>query len=164
MFQAFKIDHLEHFPKDLEKLLDRQRTVIKNITESKDTEYVKVLKPMQDLDEELGLFFTPLSHLNSVMNSDETQKAYEASLPLLSKFSSEIAQNEALFKKIEQIKAEDTEAKTVVSHEIRDFVLSGAKLPEEKKKRMEEISLKLSELSNHFPRTCLMPPMLLNLS
>jgi oligopeptidase A len=155
MFQAFKIDHLEHFPKDLEKLLDRQRTVIKNITESKNTEYVKVLKPMQDLDEELGLFFTPLSHLNSVMNSDETQTAYEASLPLLSKFSSEIAQNKALFKKIEQIKAEDAEAKTVVSHEIRDFVLSGAKLPEEKKKRMEEISLKLSELSNHFSQNLL---------
>ncbi len=155
MFQEFKIDHLAQFPTDLEKLLDQQRTIIKQITESEDTDYVKVLKPMQDLDEELGLFFTPLSHLNSVMNSDETQKAYEASLPLLSKFSSEIAQNEALFKKIEQIKAENAEAKTVVSHEIRDFVLSGAKLPEEKKKRMEDISLKLSELSNNFSQNLL---------
>ncbi len=43
--------------------------------------YEKVLKPLQDLDEELGLFFTPLSHLNSVMNSEETQKAYEAVYP-----------------------------------------------------------------------------------
>jgi len=155
MFQEFKIDHLAQFPSNLEKLLDQQRIIIKSITESKGTNYVKVLKPMQDLDEELGLFFTPLSHLNSVMNSDETQKAYEASLPLLSKFSSEIAQNEALFKKIEQIKTSDEEAKTVVAHEVRDFVLSGAKLPEEKKKRMEEISLKLSELSNNFSQNLL---------
>ncbi len=155
MFQEFKINDLEQFPKELEKLLDQQRTVIKNITISNDTSYEKVLKPLQDLDEELGLFFTPLSHLNSVMNSEETQKAYEESLPLLSKFSSEIAQNEELFKKIAQIKATSDESKTVVKHEVRDFVLSGVKLPEEKKKRMEEISLSLSELSNQFSQNLL---------
>ena len=162
MFKEFKINNLEQFPQELEKLLDQQRTVINDITASNNTSYEKVLKPLQDLDEELGLFFTPLSHLNSVMNSEETQKAYESSLPLLSKFSSEIAQNEALFEKIEQIKATDDESKTVVEHEVRDFVLSGVKLPEEKKKRMEEISLKLSELSNQFSQNLLMPPMPLN--
>jgi len=155
MFQEFKINNLEQFPQELEKLLDQQRSVINNITVSNDTSYEKVLKPLQDLDEELGLFFTPLSHLNSVMNSEETQKAYEESIPLLSKFSSEVAQNEELFKKIEQIKATSDESKTVVEHEIRDFVLSGVKLPEEKKKRMEEISLSLSELSNQFSQNLL---------
>lgn len=155
MFQNFQLDNLENFPKALDTLLNEQRKVINKITHSEEFGYDKVLKPLQDLDEELGLFFTPLSHLNSVMNSDETQKAYEESLPLLSKFSSEIAQNEALFKKIEEIKAKTEEAKTVVEHEVRDFVLSGVKLPEEKKKRMEEISLKLSELSNNFSQNLL---------
>ena len=155
MFQEFKINNLKQFPQELDRLLKQQRTIINAITNSNEKSYEKILKPLQDLDEELGLFFTPLSHLNSVMNSEETQKAYEESLPLLSKFSSEIAQNEALFKKIEQIKATSDEAKTVVEHEIRDFVLSGVKLPEEKKKRMEEISLKLSELSNQFSQNLL---------
>ncbi len=155
MFQEFKIDNLEQFPQELDRLLNQQRATVEAITHSDDVSYEKVLKPLQDLDEELGLFFTPLSHLNSVMNSDESQKAYEASLPLLSKFSSEIAQNEALFKKIEQITTTSKEAKTVVSHEVRDFVLSGAKLPKEEKKRMEEISLKLSELSNNFSQNLL---------
>ncbi|WP_373031351.1 M3 family metallopeptidase [Sulfurovum sp.] len=155
MFQEFKIDNLEQFPKDLDALLNKQRVTIDQITTNDESSYETVLKPLQDLDEELGLFFTPLSHLNSVMNSEETQKAYEESIPLLSKFSSEMAQNTALFNKIEQIKAADDEAKTVVSHEVRDFVLSGVKLPEEKKKRMEEISLKLSELSNQFSQNLL---------
>jgi len=155
MFQDFKINNLEQFPQDLNALLNQQREIIKSITANDETSYEKVLKPLQDLDEELGLFFTPLSHLNSVMNSEETQKAYEESIPLLSKFSSEMAQNSALFEKIEQIKATDDEAKMVVSHEVRDFVLSGVKLPEEKKKRMEEISLKLSELSNQFSQNLL---------
>ena len=155
MFQEFKIDHLEQFPKALEALLNRQRETINKITASDESSYERVLKPLQDLDEELGLFFTPLSHLNSVMNSEETQKAYEASIPLLSKFSSEMAQNTALFNKIEQIEAEDEEAKTVVAHDIRDFVLSGVNLPEKEKKRMEEISLQLSELSNDFSQNLL---------
>jgi oligopeptidase A len=155
MFQNFHIDNLENFPKELDTLLNAQRTIINDITLSKETSYEKVLKPLQDLDEELGLFFTPLSHLNSVMNSDETQKAYEESLPLLSKFSSEMAQNEELFKKIEQIKADSAEGKTVVKHDIRDFVLSGVNLPLKEKKRMEAISLKLSELSNNFSQNLL---------
>lgn len=155
MFQEFKINNLEQFPKDLDALLNQQREIINNITTNDEISYQKVLKPLQDLDEELGLFFTPLSHLNSVMNSEETQKAYEESIPLLSKFHSEMAQNTALFKKIEQIKAADEEAKTVVAHEVRDFVLSGVNLPEDKKKRMEEISLKLSELSNQFSQNLL---------
>jgi len=155
MFQNFQIDNLEHFPKELDALLNKQRTIINDITNSTDNSYATILKPLQDLDEELGMFFTPLSHLNSVMNSDETQKAYEESLPLLSKFSSEIAQNVELFKKIEQIKADSEEAKTVITHDIRDFVLSGVNLPEDKKKRMEEISLKLSKLSNNFSQNLL---------
>jgi oligopeptidase A len=155
MFQNFHIDNLDTFPKKLNDLLDTQRKVIKDITNSTESSYEKVLKPLQDLDEELGLFFTPLSHLNSVMNSNETQKAYEDSLPLLSKFGSEMAQNEALFKKIETIKASSDEAQTVVEHEVRDFVLSGVKLADKEKKRMEEISLKLSELSNNFSQNLL---------
>jgi oligopeptidase A len=155
MFQEFKINNLEQFPKKLDALLNQQREVINDITANAESSYEKVLKPLQDLDEELGLFFTPLSHLNAVMNSEETQKAYEESIPLLSKFHSEMAQNTALFKKIEQIKVSDDEAKTVVSHEVRDFVLSGVNLPEDKKKRIEEISLKLSELSNQFSQNLL---------
>jgi len=155
MFQDFKIDNLQDFPMALEALLNKQRKTIESISTSKEESYEKILKPLQDLDEELGLFFTPLSHLNSTMNSKETQKAYEESIPLLSKFSSEIAQNEALFHKIENITITQNEPKKVLENEIKSFILSGAKLPIEKKKRLEEISLRLSELSNDFSQNLL---------
>ena len=155
MFQTFSINNLDSFPKDLDALLNTQRATIETLTQNNSTSYEDILKPLQDLDEELGLFFTPLSHLNSVMNSEQTQKAYQDSLPLLSKFSSEIAQNEALFHKIEQITTANDEAKRVLSNEIRGFVLSGVNLPSEQKKRMETISLELSELSNQFSQNLL---------
>ena len=155
MFQEFKIENLEEFPQRLDKLLDSQREVIKEITQSSDTSYESVLKPLQDLDEELDLFFTPLSHLNSVLNSPQTQKAYEESLPLLSKFGSQMAQNEALFHKIEKLQTDNIEAKKVIENDIRGFVLSGINLPQKEKKRMEEISLRLSKLSNNFSQNLL---------
>jgi len=133
-FQEFKIDNLETFPKELESLLARQLESIDEITNSDKNSYAEVLKPLQDLDNELELFFTPLSHLNSVNNSEETKKAYEESLPQLSKFSSQIAQNEKLFEKIKTISSDDLEEKKVISNNIRDFVLSGAELPMEQKK------------------------------
>jgi oligopeptidase A len=155
MFQPFAIHDLETFPQRLEAMLNRHRETIDTITKSDENSYEKVLKPLQDLDEELGLFFTPLAHLNSVMNSPQTQKAYEECIPLLSKFSSQMAQNVALFKKIEQIQTNNEEAQRVLKHEIRDFVLSGINLPDKKKKRLEKIVLQLSELGNQFSQNLL---------
>ena len=154
-FQEFKIENLEAFPKDLEVMLASQLAVIEEIVKSDESAYDKVIKPMQDLDEELGNFFTPLSHLNSVENSEATQKAYEASLPHLSKFSSTIAQNEALFEKIKSVNAQNSEQKRVLEHDIRDFVLSGTDLSLEEKKELEAIDLKLSELGNNFSQNLL---------
>ena len=154
-FQEFKIDNLEGFPKELERLLAKQLDSIDKITKSDDISYAGVLKPLQDLDEELENFFTPLSHLNSVENSEETQKAYELSLPQLSKFSSTIAQNEELFHKIKKITSTDLEAKKVIENDIRGFVLAGAELPLEHKKELEEIDMRLSELSNSFSQNLL---------
>lgn len=154
-FKEFKIDNLEKFPKDLEQLLASQLERVEAITNSSDSSYELVLKPLQDMDEELESFFTPLSHLNSVENSKETQKAYEESLPQLSKFSSKIAQNEELFKKIKEITSTDLEAKKVIENDIRGFVLAGAELPLDKKKELEEINLRLSELGNNFSQNLL---------
>lgn len=154
-FQEFKIDNLEQFPKDLELLLAQQLETIDAITKSEKESYDEVLKPLQDLEEELGNFFSPLAHLNSVENSEETQKAYEASLPQLSMFSSTIAQNEALFKKIKNISSEDLESSKVIENDIKGFVLAGAELPIEEKKELEEINLRLSELGNQFSQNLL---------
>ena len=154
-FQEFKIDNLETFPNELEKLLASQLATINELSSNSDYSYAGVIKPMQDLDEELGNFFTPLSHLNSVENSEATQKAYEACLPQLSKFSSAISQNEELYAKLKKIKSEDSEEKRVLENDIRDFVLSGAELSQEKKKELEEINLKLSELGNNFSQNLL---------
>ena len=154
MFIEFNIENLEKFPKDLNNLLEKQKNSIDNIAKNAKN-YQDSIKVLDDLSEELDRFFTPLSHLNSVLNSKETQKAYEESLPLLSKFYSYISQHQELYEKIKSIKANSSLEKRVLDLEIRDFKLSGAELSKEDKKSLEEINLELSNLSNQFSQNLL---------
>ena len=149
-FKEFKLENLENFPEELENLLKKQLETIDNIANGSANSYKDVLKPLQDLENQLEIFFTPLSHLNSVNNSDETKEAYEKSLPQISKFHSKISQNEKLFHKIEGLSSSIAEESRVIQNSIRDFILSGAKLSIEEKRELEEIDLELSELSNSF--------------
>jgi len=157
MFQSFTISdkELKDFPQRLDRVLKRQKEKIDSLVSSSSYDYEAVMKPLEDLDEERSLFFTPLSHLNSVLNSKETQEAYEASLPILSRFNSEIAQNEALYAKLKRLNAKTMEQKKVLENEIQNLRLSGAELPLEQKKELEAIDLELSELANRFSQNLL---------
>ena len=154
MFIDFKINNLKDFPKELDNLLNNQKEQIEDIAKNA-KDYKESIKKLEDLSEELDRFFTPLSHLNSVLNSKETQEAYEKSIPLLSKFSSFISQNQELYEKIKSIKPQNELQKRVLDLEVRDFKLSGAELNKEDKAKLEEINLKLSELSNKFSQNLL---------
>ncbi len=154
MFIEFKVDNLKDFPKELENLLNSQTIKIENIAKNANS-YKESIKELDSLSEELDRFFTPLSHLNSTLNSKETQEAYEASLPLLTKFYSKISQNEELYNKIKSIKPSNELEERVLELEKRDFILSGAELNKEDKQKLEEINLKLSKLSNQFSQNLL---------
>ncbi len=153
--EPFPAEGIRDFPKQLETLLARQRSTIHALAHAASPSYETILKPLQDMEEERHVLFTPLAHLNSVSNSDETQKAYEEALPLLSAFHSELTQNTKLFHAIEHLTVDDPEAATVLHDTLRDFVLSGARLGEEQKRRIKAIDLRLSEMGNAFSQNLL---------
>ncbi|MCF6200616.1 MAG: M3 family metallopeptidase, partial [Hydrogenimonas sp.] len=155
MFAKFDIPNYESFATKLKRLLDENEKEIERLIESGEREYISFIRPYMESFEKLDLFFTPLSHLNSVENSKETQKAYEESLPLLSYYHTRLSQNRDLFEAFKKIEGKDRAQKEVLRQEIRDFKLSGVDLPEDKKKRLEEINLKLSELNNSFSQNLL---------
>jgi len=155
MFQPFKTPNFDDFPKELEALLKQNEKTIEALIERAEEGYEAFVRPYMETFEKLDLFFTPLSHLNSVENSEKTQKAYEASLPLLSAYHTKLSQNERLFEAFKKVKSNTPEQAEVLRQEIRDFKLSGVDLPKERKKRLEEINLRLSELNNRFSQNLL---------
>lgn len=111
---------------------------------------------LDELGERLGRAWSPVSHLNAVCNSAELRNAYEACLPKLSEYWTEMGQNRALFQAYEALAASpeaagfDVAQKTILEHALRDFRLSGIDLPTDKQQRYGEIQMKLSELGSRF--------------
>src|SRR5690625_107370 len=94
--------------------------------------------------------------MNSVVNTDGLRAAFNACLPKLSEFGTEVGQNEQLYQAYQQIRdaavfAELSHAqRKTVEDALRDFRLAGVSLPEEQKQRYKEISSRLSELRSTF--------------
>jgi len=115
-----------------------------------------LVHPMELMDDYLSRVWSPIGHLNSVMNNDEWREAYSNCLPKLSEYSTEIGQNKDLYlaylsiKKGNEYANLDTAQKKIIDNSLRDFELSGVALAEDKKQRYMEISQQLSTLTNQF--------------
>lgn len=111
---------------------------------------------LDELNDRLGRAWGPVGHLNAVCNSPELRAAYEACLPKLSAYWTELGQNRALFEAYQAL-AQRPEAagyevaqKTILDHALRDFRLSGIDLPPVEQQRFGEIQMKLAELGSRF--------------
>ncbi|WP_348759922.1 oligopeptidase A [Candidatus Methylocalor cossyra] len=115
-----------------------------------------LVEPLEDLEERLNRVWSPVSHLNAVMNSDALREAYNACLPLLSDYATEVGQNEDLYRAYRQL-AEGPEfarldgaQRRLVDNALRDFRLSGVDLPPAQKARYREIAQELASLASRF--------------
>ncbi len=151
-FLEFRVD-LDGFIEELQKKVDTNSKKIEELLKIEAKTYANFVKILELMGEDMEEFFTPLSHLNSVNNSEKTQEIYTKSLPIITEYSTKLSQNLDIynaFKEIQKSKELNGEQKRVVELNIQNFELSGANLDDEKKKRLEEINLRNSELSNDF--------------
>ena len=159
-FKDFNLDNLENSKEILEKLLDEKRVLINELLNIENKTYKNFVLPFQEIGESINEFLTPIFHIDSVKNSEITTKVYEECLPIISKYETEISQNENIYLSLKDIQFNEKNTlndiqNKVLENEIRDFELSGCNLENNKKKRLEEINLKLSELSHKFSQNLL---------
>ena len=160
MFKEFHIENFENSSKLLEELLNNSRVEVEKLLEIKNKTYKNFVLPFAEIGEKINEFITPIFHLDSVKNSKITSKVYEECLPLISKYESEISQNENIYTSFKNIQSNEKSTLNniqlkVLENEIRDFELSGCQLENNKKQRLEEIDLALGELSHKFSQNIL---------
>lgn len=160
MFKEFNLDNLENSKELLEKFLDENRKKIDELLNIKNKTYKNFVLPFQEIGESINDFLTPIFHIDSVKNSEITTKVYEECIPVISKYETEISQNDKFYYAFKDIQSKEKSTlndiqNKVLENEIRDFKLSGCYLENNKKKRLEEINLKLSELSHKFSQNLL---------
>lgn len=120
-----------------------------------------VVLPLHKAEERLFRAWGAVGHLMSVVDSKAWREAYEANLQDVTLLSMNLAQNEKLFAKYKAIRESEafatltSEQKRVIDHTLRDFRLSGAELPEEKKAALKAIAQETAELSQHFSQNLL---------
>ncbi len=145
----------EHVEPAIDTLLaENRKTVASLLARTGGFDWENLVEPLEELDDRLNRAWSPVSHLNAVMNNEALRTAYNACLPKLSDYATEMGQNEALFRAYQAVDASgeplDRAQRKVIENALRDFHLSGVDLPPEKKARFREISQALSKLTSRF--------------
>jgi len=158
-FSKIKVVHIE--PAIDELLAENRSKLLKILSNGEPYSWDNLVTPIEEMDDRLGRAWSPISHMNSVVNSDELRDAYNNCLPKLSEYGTEMGQNVELYKAYQAIKdsAEfkklDEAQKKIINNALRDFHLSGIDLPEEKKKRFRDIKQQLSKLTSKYEENVL---------
>ncbi|MEJ2326846.1 MAG: oligopeptidase A [Chromatiaceae bacterium] len=149
----------EHVEPAVDQVLAECRAGIAELTGGSELPtWERFVEPLEELDDRLTRIWSPVGHLNAVMNSDELRQAYNACLPKLSAYGTEVGQNRALFEGYRAVAAEehlDGAQRKLLENALRDFHLSGVDLPEGKKTRFKEISQELSQLTSRYEENLL---------
>ena len=147
----------EHIKPAVEEIISDNETAIDDLLAEKQTFNWKNLQEVLDkLDDRLSQSWSPVGHMNAVVNSDELRDAYNSCLPILSEYTTRVGQNHKLYQAYQSIAdsddfaALDNAQKKIINDTLRDFKLAGVSLEAEKKERYGEIKKQLSELTSQF--------------
>jgi oligopeptidase A len=150
----------EHVSPAADQLLADGRATIEAVTRAKPT-WDEFVAPLEDANERIGRAWGQVAHLHAVMDNPELRQVYNANLPKITQYWTELGQNQALFEKYKELKNSTAFAqlspprKKIIDNALRDFRLGGAELPPDKKKRYAEIQEELSRLGAKFSENLL---------
>lgn len=146
----------------LDQLLSLNRQRIADHVAANPEPDATFLQQLEAWDDEINQFWSPVSHLNGVKNSDDLRDAYNRCLPRLTEYATEMGQNKPLYDCYSALANNSavTDQLSVAEQKsldnaLRDFTLSGIALPEAEQRRYGEIKKRLAELTTTFSNNVL---------
>ncbi len=130
---AFDLIRPEHVETGIRALLDDNRARIRQIEAGANPSFRSLVEPLEELQHRLSRAWSPVGHLNGVMNNEALRERYNACLPLLSEYGTDLSQNEELFRAFTAVRQKeaaslDNEQLAVVDHALHEFHLAGVAL------------------------------------
>lgn len=131
----------EHVVPAVEALISESRDTIDHLAQQAAVTtptWENFAKPIEDVNDRLTQAWSPVSHLNSTMNTPELREAYQTCLEQLSAFTTWVGQHEGLFHGWQALKEGsawaqmDAAQQRTVDNALRDFRLAGVDLPADK--------------------------------
>ncbi|MDP1708928.1 MAG: oligopeptidase A [Gammaproteobacteria bacterium] len=158
-FRAIQAEHVE--PAIDTVLAENRACIAQLLSTTEHPTWDTLVAPIEALDDRLGRVWSPVSHLNAVLNSDALRAAYNACLPKLSAYATELGQNTQLYQAYQALADSpdyaqmDAARKKVIANALRDFHLAGVALPPAQQDRYRDIQQALSSLTAKFEENVL---------
>ena len=154
-FDQITLDQLKN---SIETAIQNGQNFLKKLTEVPESihQQLNVLEQIDTLENNMSESWGVLSHLNAVMNNAETREVYQALLPTLSEYYTQLGQHVPLYQTYQHVYDNPVftdlppAQQSALKLALRDFKLSGVALEGEEKQRYAEISARLSQLSSDF--------------
>ena len=100
-FSRIKAEHVEPA---VEKTLETNRIRLREVlAPTTPISWNTTLKPLEDMEDDLIRVWSPVAQLNSVVSRKAQRRAYNACLPKLSEYHTELGQNRQLYEALKQI-------------------------------------------------------------
>lgn len=154
LFSSIDAQHVEPA---IDELLARGRAKIAEVLQGQEPiNWKSLVQPIDDQENMLNKAWSPVSHLNSVLNSESLRTAFNNCLPKLTAYATEFGQNASLYAAYKSVHADSSfkdllpEQKQQIENLLRDFRLSGVDLDKDNQKKFAEHSQQLSKLSTKF--------------
>ncbi|HEY9134881.1 MAG TPA: M3 family metallopeptidase, partial [Pseudomonadales bacterium] len=158
---SFKNIKPEHVEEAIALTLNDNREKLNKLLQQKKYTWENLIAPLAEMEDRLSQRWSPVSHLNAVMNNEKLRTAYNKCLPKLSEYATEMGQHKALFAAYRSIaeseayKEFNTSQQQMITNALRDFRLSGIDLEEANRQRFGEIKKRLSELTSKYSENVL---------
>src|SRR3954470_19477071 len=150
----------EHVAPAVDTLLAQGRETTERVLTAPVT-WDAFVAPLEDANERIGRAWGQVAHLHAVLDSPELREAYNANLPKVTQYWTELGQHQQLFEKYKQLATSaafnslSAARKRIVENALRDFRLGGAELPPEKKTRYAAIQEELARSGSKFSENLL---------
>jgi oligopeptidase A len=156
----FDLIQAEHAVPAISRLIAEQRARVAQIEGLAEPSFDTVVEPLEQLRHRLGRVWSPIGHLNAVMNTEPLRAAYNECLPLLSEHQTALAQSEQLYRAYARIAEREGAMlnpvqRAVIEHALKDFRLAGVALEPARKARFKAIMMELARLSAKFEENVL---------
>ncbi len=151
----------QHVEPAIDQILKENRQQLITLLEQTSFSWKNFIQPLEEMSDRIQRAWSPVSHMNSVVNSDALREAYNQCLSKLSEYSTELGQNEKLYQAYQSIADDaifpslDIAQQKIIKNALRDFHLSGVDLEKNKKQRFKDIKQQLSKLKTQFEENIL---------
>lgn len=165
-FPKSKLPHFNVKPEQIvptvHQLLEKNKHTLNNLlSQPGPFTWENLMQPLEEMGEELSKYWSPISHLHSVAETDSLRTAYNEALPLITAYHTEVSQNSQLFNAIssltthKEFAAFNPAQRKILENDIRDFKLAGIHLPADKKEEVAALQKRLSQLMTTFSENLL---------